>query len=62
MKDYPNIDLLTGLMEEIEDLKQARILLEELWYSIDSPQSCRNQHHLEYRIKNYLRLSKGEGE
>ena len=52
MRHHPKIDLLTGLMEEIEDLKQAEVLLEELWFTTNAEDCVKFE--LAYKIYTYF--------
>lgn len=58
MRNHPNIDLLTGFMEEIEYLKQARRLLEELWFTTNAEDCVKFE--LSHKINTYFELNQDE--
>lgn len=58
MTNHPNIDLLTGLMEEIEYLKQARRLLEELWFTTNAEDCVKFE--LSRKINTYFKVDDSE--
>jgi hypothetical protein len=52
MENHPNINLLTGLLKELEDLKQARELLSELWFMTNAEDCVKSE--LSRKVNTYF--------